>query len=133
MRSRKRFMLFITKHTGWYSSFTPVSYTHLDVYKRQILKKKPQAETQGRQVRAAKPKAGLSFSERKRPVSYTHSKSPRRGHWNTAGREAPAATTPAMSASGRPIPVSYTHLDVYKRQVFWYWYIRHGMRSFPAR
>lgn len=31
-----------------------------------ILKKKPQAETQGRQVRAAKPKAGLSFSERKR-------------------------------------------------------------------
>ena len=30
------------------------------------MKKKPQAETQGRQVRAAKPKAGLSFSERKR-------------------------------------------------------------------
>ena len=24
--------------------------------------------------------------------------------WNTVGREAPAATTPAMSASGRPIP-----------------------------
>ena len=33
------------------------------------------------------------------------SKSPRRGRWNTAGRAAPAATTPAMSASGRPIPL----------------------------
>ena len=29
---------------------------------------------------------------------------PRRGRWNTAGRAAPAATTPAMSANGRRTP-----------------------------
>ena len=34
----------------------------------------------------------------------TEQQIPRRGRWNTAGRAAPAATTPAMSASGRPIP-----------------------------
>ncbi len=31
---------------------------------------------------------------------------PRRGRWNTAGRAAPDATTPAMSASGRQTPSS---------------------------
>ena len=35
----------------------------------------------------------------------TEQQIPRRGRWNTAGRAAPAATTPAMSASGRPIPL----------------------------
>ena len=39
------------------------------------------------------------------PVCCRSSKSPRRERWNTAGRAAPAATTPAMSASGRPIPL----------------------------
>ena len=33
----------------------------------------------------------------------TEQQSPRRGRWNIAGREAPAATTPVMSASGRQI------------------------------
>ena len=40
------------------------------------------------------------------PVCLRSSKSPRRGRWNTAGRAAPAATTPATSASGRQIPLS---------------------------
>ena len=35
----------------------------------------------------------------------TEQQTPRRGRWNTAGRAAPAATTPAMNASGRPIPL----------------------------
>ena len=34
----------------------------------------------------------------------TEQQIPRRGRWNTAGRAAPAATTPAMSANGRPTP-----------------------------
>ena len=38
------------------------------------------------------------------PVCLRSSKSPRRGRWNTAGRAAPADTTPAMSASGRRTP-----------------------------
>ena len=40
------------------------------------------------------------------PVCCRSSKSPRRGRWNTAGRAAPAATTPAMSANGRQTPLS---------------------------
>ena len=38
------------------------------------------------------------------PVCCRSSKSPRRERWNTAGRAAPAATTPAMSANGRRTP-----------------------------
>ena len=34
----------------------------------------------------------------------TEQQIPRRGRWNTAGRAAHAATTPAMSASGRRTP-----------------------------
>ena len=39
------------------------------------------------------------------PVCLRSSKSLRRGRWNTAGRAAPAATTPAMSANGRRTPL----------------------------
>ena len=35
----------------------------------------------------------------------TEQQIPTPGRWNTVGRAAPAATTPAMSASGRPIPL----------------------------
>ena len=40
----------------------------------------------------------------KSPVCSQSRKSPRRGRWNTAGRAAHAAITPAMSANGRQIP-----------------------------
>ena len=70
----------------------PVSYTHLDVYKRQIYAAK-------RMLRLR-----LTFANR---TYYTMA--PRSGHNKTA-------SIAVLHGSMFSKPVSYTHLDVYKRQ-----------------
>ena len=65
-----------------------VSYTHLDVYKRQLISRNPV-------LNATLPKE--EHKERDIWTAETLSK--------------------AMEVCDDPIPVSYTHLDVYKRQV----------------
>ena len=81
------------------SRIVTVSYTHLDVYKRQA----PRASM-----------ARLSFSQ----TSMNFEKSWPKALWSKAQWITPsacAAPLRRLSASSRP--VSYTHLDVYKRQV----------------
>ncbi|WP_459448123.1 hypothetical protein [Erwinia amylovora] len=81
----------------------PVSYTHLDVYKRQLF------ACGG----AFTPAEGFAASPRWAPVSYTHLDVYKRQLFACGGAFTPAE---GFAASPRWAPVSYTHLDVYKRQ-----------------
>ena len=58
-----------------------------------------------KKIKAVKRSKGMSGKPvTSKPVCLPSSKSPRRERWNTAGREAPAATPTAMSANGRQTP-----------------------------
>ena len=81
----------------------PVSYTHLDVYKRQLQDKTGAAPVKGHDGGmtpgwCANPAAGSRASGK--PASLSR-------EWELW----------PVAASGSLPPVSYTHLDVYKRQV----------------
>ena len=69
----------------------PVSYTHLDVYKRQALDS----------IFEEEPDAGLGNG----------------GLGRLAACYLDGMATTDICGTGYSIPVSYTHLDVYKRQV----------------
>ena len=77
------------RHRAWY--VRPVSYTHLDVYKRQILDG-PHRKGDLRRARAA-------------AVNIVPN--------STGAAKAIGLVIPELAGK----PVSYTHLDVYKRQV----------------
>ena len=85
----------------------PVSYTHLDVYKRQVVcRVDAEALAAGEQASVA----GVLADEeghRARPGHLGH------GEQDGQGRR---ATGVGADRVGIPAPVSYTHLDVYKRQ-----------------
>ena len=90
-----------SSQTSTARSTTAVSYTHLDVYKRQVAK--------GHRVR------GLGSAVAVTPL---HTSQRRRGRRKRCLRR--SATTrflEAVSTAPGRRPVSYTHLDVYKRQV----------------
>ena len=70
----------------------PVSYTHLDVYKRQALYL---IGNDGRNVQISSVR-----------------------QVGTTKKNLVMVNAPSPEESRREIPVSYTHLDVYKRQVF---------------
>ena len=110
--------------------FVPVSYTHLDVYKRQLnIQSLPPHDTSPEEVREALSKSPLfekvdvvgTF------INFFISQSELMKHVNTAIAEGPSygkVTRPnppkIMLEYGTPNthkPVSYTHLDVYKRQL----------------
>ena len=86
----------------------PVSYTHLDVYKRQTL---------GGNLARNSPNASslLSLSEVLSLMAFMN---------RIADNNTPTSTATVKSAKivrkkvrDKTIPVSYTHLDVYKRQI----------------
>ena len=74
-------------------TLTPVSYTHLDVYKRQ-------------------PSVGAVYEVHRHPAPGGASGFPRavRGQRRRVAGKSDGGTG--------AVPVSYTHLDVYKRQVY---------------
>ena len=113
----------------------PVSYTHLDVYKRQVpadvVREEDDGHTRIRAIVAIDPEGFLA------PPTATHGRAQApapsdvtapggiEGGGTTATEASPAATTPVdtdqrvVTDHGphtRPEAVSYTHLDVYKRQ-----------------
>ncbi|QCE01180.1 hypothetical protein DEO72_LG7g2474 [Vigna unguiculata] len=81
-------------------SLTPVSYTHLDVYKRQA----PSSATAASSVSYTH----LDVYKRQAPSSATAASSVSYTHLDVYKRQAPSSATAASS-------VSYTHLDVYVR------------------
>ena len=94
--------------------FTPVSYTHLDVYKRQV---RDYPDWIKDTVRLKRPVTAESFAV------------PAQGC-----ADAPQAPVRVIrlidgqiiNEEDRAMPVSYTHLDVYKRQSLWR--LRTGLR-----
>ena len=86
----------------------PVSYTHLDVYKRQTLYSKANQiceQTYYRNLRVLREAACSDF-----PISaIAESKKLSTVSFNKLEVQAPVTNT----------PVSYTHLDVYKRQALY--------------
>ena len=88
-----------------YKPVPPVSYTHLDVYKRQELNKAGVLEKYNVQV------IGVQVDAIERGEDRIEFKK-------------------AMNELGIEMAVSYTHLDVYKRQ-FHCNFVIHGSLSFP--
>ena len=100
----------LDEQTGWLvavydfltwlqETLTPVSYTHLDVYKRQ----------------------SVASSTTRRSARKVSSSSVKRKSASASSARPTPATTPYRRPSGNRRPnssktVSYTHLDVYKRQ-----------------
>ena len=86
---------------------TPVSYTHLDVYKRQSL--------------GSWPIFGFGTEEQKQKYLVPLAKGEKIGAFGlteeNAGSDAGGTETTAVLDGDHYIPVSYTHLDVYKRQI----------------
>ena len=83
---------------------TPVSYTHLDVYKRQVF------EYAARQVKQTVVGIGSAEKSQVQHMVRTLLKLP-------ANPQADAADALAIAITHCHVsPVSYTHLDVYKRQ-----------------
>ena len=100
------------RHPGDLPGIRPVSYTHLDVYKRQGTLHPSMKRVfvfAGAAVVAVAVAAGVFFS--------------------SGSSAAPASTFVLLDGSkqttedlkGKVTPVSYTHLDVYKRQVVHGW------------
>ena len=107
---------------------TPVSYTHLDVYKRQSLRRRwlpwtivstllllmfgLLVERQRLLMLAARHADAIAAEQGARASLLVQQP----GQDGAALALAIAATAPSLR-SARPVPVSYTHLDVYKRQL----------------
>ena len=93
----------------------PVSYTHLDVYKRQVF------EYNSEKVGIYKDKDGKIFAVKPictHSVSYTHLDVYKRQITKTINFHFFSLTLIFFSNTRHNRnPVSYTHLDVYKRQV----------------
>ena len=93
----------------------PVSYTHLDVYKRQLFSDLTEKEKKivsdyfimGKQVKETAEELGISTRQVSRDKNSALAKMLKR--MKAAGYESYAEAAGAF-------PVSYTHLDVYKRQ-----------------
>ena len=88
-------------------TYYPVSYTHLDVYKRQAAEPAQVVDTTG---------AGDAFNG---ALAASLAQQPALAfieHVRFASRYAARSTEHAGAALAMPNPVSYTHLDVYKRQ-----------------
>ena len=84
---------------------TPVSYTHLDVYKRQVV------DTAEGRLRAL----GTRFTVRQEAGATLLAVYQGAVEIRTTGN-APAVVITAGHQARYTAPVSYTHLDVYKRQ-----------------
>ena len=84
----------------------PVSYTHLDVYKRQLVERAP------RKVMLTP--AGRDAAERARRIvaEVEQMKEAARRSQDPEAGTVRLGIFPTLA----PYPVSYTHLDVYKRQ-----------------
>ena len=101
----------------------PVSYTHLDVYKRQNVAMPVQASSvkvaPGQNETNPYPVSDAPFKPGS-PVAFVRRMWP---HAQEAARrlgvapEVLIAQAAHETAWGRSVPVSYTHLDVYKRQI----------------
>ena len=89
-----------------------VSYTHLDVYKRQELRKK---RSQLTEVPNQKIDVDTQTRLRRLPNISTDSHQQNNGNKYIVERE--RKKTEERKADTTLIAVSYTHLDVYKRQV----------------
>ena len=74
----------------------PVSYTHLDVYKRQVLGKETIDLYNTSETRSNNNSYGLNYQK--------------------TGKELMSQDEIAVMDGAKCISVSYTHLDVYKRQ-----------------
>ena len=100
---------------GTANRLPPVSYTHLDVYKRQEEEARRQAKEEAEEKERARLEAAAAA---KKPVAVAFSE------FGTAMRTAPfnfsdgssRLSARAADSPYRVITVSYTHLDVYKRQ-----------------
>ena len=80
----------------------PVSYTHLDVYKRQVSERSPSTSS-----RPSRPKTAM----------FTTSSSNKSLMLSSLSSNCSPAI-PCKMLKPYTAPVSYTHLDVYKRQIF---------------
>ena len=108
-----------TKQMDWFGAYvlgvttavgggTPVSYTHLDVYKRQWMKcSMPRACSCSVQ-------AGLPATTNCALPSSSRNASGAKVSYSSSLEQ--STTMSALAATAASIPVSYTHLDVYKRQ-----------------
>ena len=95
-------------------SLTPVSYTHLDVYKRQLSpfsQRLPVMKRRCLPVAASMPK---SFT-----VSRQAFEQPLQRTVRCVGASASISSSDRSPLRGTFGPVSYTHLDVYKRQAMY--------------
>ena len=90
-------------------AYNPVSYTHLDVYKRQAAG-----------IRRGEYRSGPCYGGYQRREADFR----RRGFVSVPGTDSPGKGHHTKPSRSRGPPVSYTHLDVYKRQVLqgpvWY-------------
>ena len=112
-------MLIIQKCPHMYG-LLPVSYTHLDVYKRQVL---AQADDLVRIYWSAYRILSANRDERAGPMLDAACAHVRRQAVQIFEADVRQAFLHAI-----PIPVSYTHLDVYKRQQ-----LRRGYTSSPLK
>ena len=110
-------------------TYNPVSYTHLDVYKRQLLGQLPGAES-GCIAFHRHPHLGNGLLGREALANVDASPAVTGMHGGAGDDQISNAGQSrkglAFGAHGHPqtgdfrnTPVSYTHLDVYKRQVFY--------------
>ena len=102
--------------------YRPVSYTHLDVYKRQ-LSAASQAGVdsvflalKGNTARAIAPQLALAGLGGKSRVATSQLVSGTGKPEQDSALDGSIYPTEVCTARGVPGPVSYTHLDVYKRQ-----------------
>ena len=92
----------------------PVSYTHLDVYKRQVAKRIANVR-----FTADKHSPASSAQSTKRRVAEINEEKEldmRRKQKNNFRTRGKRICITAFFLTGSLMPVSYTHLDVYKRQ-----------------
>ena len=91
------------KEQGERALLNPVSYTHLDVYKRQVIM----------DAESGKVIADMSGENKRQIVLRGGRGGKGNQHYATATMQVPKYAQPGQPAQE---PVSYTHLDVYKRQ-----------------
>ena len=124
-------------HIFWYIEVhTAVSYTHLDVYKRQQKVRSVNCGLCGNNCQLTVNifpggKKYISGNRCDRPVSHRGEENPLNLYEYTQRLLAEYKPQPGIRGTiGIPLgPVSYTHLDVYKRQVLRYFCVRPDAHS----
>ena len=104
----------------------PVSYTHLDVYKRQVVDSLTNAGIPNAPVTISggaleatitvQTNATGNYTAQVLPATYTVTAGPLPPGYPTSNSVSGQVVTVSNTTTVPNIPVSYTHLDVYKRQ-----------------